>query len=109
MTTAGVQRCGGGRPGGRGGNCAEGSGPTDERAWQYAPVECGRCGAVVAVAKFSLQHTSVQWTAESVLRCAEFSACVADGGSSALVATCVSLRASIDAAVDNGRVEVLPP
>jgi hypothetical protein len=81
----------------------------DERAWRYAEVRCGRCGAVVEVAKFSLQHTSVQWTAESVLTCAEFSAQVAAGGSSALIATCASLRASIDAAVHDGRVEVLPP
>ena len=81
----------------------------DERAWRYAEVECGRCGAVVQVAKFSVQHTSVQWTAGSVRRCAEFSARVADGGSSALIPTCASLRASIDAAVEEGRVEVLPP
>jgi hypothetical protein len=82
---------------------------SDERAWNYATVECGMCGAVVQVAKFSLQHTSVQWTAEAVLTCAEFSASVAAGGSSALIATCASLRASIDAAVADGRVEVLPP
>jgi hypothetical protein len=83
--------------------------PADERAWRYADVACERCGAVVEVAKFSPQHTSVQWTAESVLRCAEFSARVAEGSSSALIATCASLRASIDDAVATGRVEVLPP
>ncbi len=81
----------------------------DERAWQYSEVACGRCGAVVEVAKFSLQHTSVQWTAESVLMCEEFSTCVANGGSSALMASCASLRNSIDAAVADGRVGVLPP
>ena len=64
---------------------------------------------MVEVAKFSAQHTSVQWSAEAVLRCAEFARCVADGGSSALVPTCASLRVSIDAAVEVGRVEVLPP
>lgn len=90
--------------------CAAGpTAPADERAWRYAGVECGRCGAVVEVAKFSLPHTSVQWTAEAVLACAEFSANVAAGGTSALVASCASLRASIDAAVTDGRVEVLPP
>jgi len=83
--------------------------PADERVWRYAVVRCGRCGTAVDVAKFSLQHTSVQWTAEAVLRCAEFSASVAAGGSSALIATCASLRASIDAAVTDGRLEVLPP
>src|SRR6266567_3693958 len=78
----------------------------DERAWRYAEVECGRCGAVVEVAKFSPQHTSVQWDAGAVLRCAEFSAAVAAGEPTALIATCASLRASIDAAVADGRVDV---
>jgi hypothetical protein len=81
----------------------------DERPWRYAEVGCARCGAVVRVAKFSLAHTSVQWTSEGVLRCAEFAARVAAGGTSALVPTCASLRASIDRAVADGHVEVLPP
>lgn len=85
------------------------AGLADERPWRYTAVTCGRCGAEVAVAKFSMQHTSVQWSGESVLRCAEFAAAVADGGSSALVASCASLRASIDDAVSGGRVEILPP
>ena len=58
------------------------------------------------MAKFSLQHTSVQWTADAVLGCAEF------GGAdreSALIPTCASLRDSIDDAVAGGRVEVSPP
>jgi hypothetical protein len=105
MTPAGVHRCAA-EPGLETGEHALSA---DERAWRYAEVACKRCGGSVEVAKFSLQHTSVQWTRESVLRCAEFSAHVADGGSSALVATCASLRASIDDAVKNGRVEVLPP
>jgi len=83
--------------------------PADDRPWRYTGVRCARCGAVVQVAKFSLQHTSVQWTPEAVLACAEFAATVAAGGSSALIATCASLRASIDDAVSGGRVEVLPP
>ncbi len=83
--------------------------PSDERSWQYADVRCARCGAVVEVVKFSLQHTSVQWTAEAVVTCAEFAACVAAGRSPALIASCDSLRASIDAAVREGRVDVLPP
>jgi hypothetical protein len=81
----------------------------DERPWRYAQVQCERCGAVVQVAKFSLRHTSVQWTAEGVLRCSEFAAGIAAGRTSALIATCASLRASIDSAVTDGRVEVLPP
>src|SRR5258707_12048289 len=83
--------------------------PADERVWRYAEVRCGRCGTAVDVAKFSLQHTSVQWTAEAVLTCAEFSASVAAGGSSPLIATFANLRAPIGAAVPDGRVEVLPP
>ncbi len=83
--------------------------PADERAWRYVPVACGRCGAVVEVAKFSPQHTSVQWTGQAVLRCAEFAAALAAGRPSALIATCASLRASIDAAVGAGQVEILPP
>jgi hypothetical protein len=61
------------------------------------------------VAKFSPQHTSLQWTGESVATCQEFSSHVSRGGSSALVASCASLRSSIDAAVADGRVKVLPP
>ncbi|HXS61281.1 MAG TPA: hypothetical protein VN767_00295 [Streptosporangiaceae bacterium] len=78
----------------------------DERPWRYTPVECAQCGVVVRVAKFSLQHTSVQWTRQAVLSCSEFAA---NGGDSALIPTCASLRDSIEDAVAGGRVEVLPP
>jgi len=81
----------------------------DERPWRYTEVECAQCGVVVHVAKFSLRHTSVQWTRQSVLGCQEFAAKIAAGGESALIATCASLRDSIDDAVAAGRVEVLPP
>jgi hypothetical protein len=79
----------------------------DERHAALAPVSCGRCGAAVLVAKFSPQHTSVQWSAEAVRACWEFSA--AAGRLSALVEACGSLRDSIDAAVASGRLEVSPP
>jgi hypothetical protein len=85
------------------------AGLADERPWRYEGVTCERCGAEVAVAKFSAAHTSIQWSGESVLQCAEFAARVAAGGTSALVATCASLRASIEDAVAAGRVEILPP
>jgi hypothetical protein len=78
----------------------------DERAWRYTPVACSACGVTVRVAKFSLQHTSIQWSAAAVGGCAEFAA---SGGPSALVPTCASLRDSIENAVAGGRVEVLPP
>jgi len=82
---------------------------TDDRAWQYADVVCERCAATVGVAKFSPQHTSVQWTAAAVAACAEFAAAALGGTPSPLVATCASLRSSIDAAARDGRVQVLPP
>ena len=69
-------------------------------------MSCARCGAAVLVAKFSPQHTSVQWSAAAVRACAEFSA---QGRPSALVEGCASLRDSIDAAVAAGRLEVSPP
>ena len=72
---------------------------TDERETGFPPVACERCGAAVLVAKFSLQHTSVQWSLESVRTCAEFRARVAAGEPSALIDTCASLRDSIDRAV----------
>ena len=60
-------------------------------------------------AKFSPQHTSVQWSAAAVRACAEFSAAGSLGRPSALVQGCGSLRDSIDAAVTAGRLEVSPP
>ena len=69
----------------------------------------------VRVAKFSLQHTSVQWSGDAVLGCAEFAAKVAARGdsggsaprtSTALIPTCASLRDSIDDAVAAGLVRV---
>jgi hypothetical protein len=82
----------------------------DERYAAFCPVECGRCGAGVLAAKFSPQHTVVQWNAASVAACAEFSAALSfSGRPSALVEGCGSLRDSINAAVAAGRLEVSPP
>jgi hypothetical protein len=64
---------------------------------------------VVQAAKFSPQQTSVQWTMASVLACAEFRARGAGGERSALIDTCASMRASIEAAVAQGHLEVSPP
>ena len=72
-------------------------------------MECGRCGAQVLAAKFSPQHTMVQWTDAAVRTCAEFMAFESLGQTSARVAGCGSLRDSIDAAVKAGRLEVSPP
>ena len=78
----------------------------DERRVRFAAVECGRCGAAVLAAKFSPEHTSVQWTAGAVGLCLEFGAA---GRPSALVEECAALRSSISAAVASGRLQVSPP
>jgi hypothetical protein len=83
--------------------------PADERKADFRPVECERCGATALVAKFSPQQTSVQWSLASVRACAEFGARAAAGEQTALIDSCASLRASIDRAVLQGRLEVLPP
>jgi len=81
----------------------------DERRARYRRVECDRCAAAVEVAKFSSQHTSVQWSPASMLACAEFTARAAEGEQSALIDTCASLRDSIDKALAEGHLEVSPP
>ena len=83
--------------------------PADERRGSVQPVRCARCGAVVQVAKFSPQHTSVQWTAAAASSCAEFGAGTAEGDRGALIEGCGALRDSIDAAVASGRLAVAPP
>ena len=81
----------------------------DDRRARPRPVRCARCGAVALVAKFSPQHTSVQWTAAATAGCAEFGPRAADGARSALFEGCGALRDSIDAAVASGRLVVAPP
>lgn len=83
--------------------------PYDERHSVLRRFPCDRCGATVLVAKFSLQHTSVQWDSASVGACAEFSARLAAGEQIALIDTCVSLRDSINRAVQESRLQVTPP
>jgi hypothetical protein len=83
--------------------------PADERHAALQEVACDRCAALVLVAKFSPQHTSVQWTLAATAACAEFSAREAAGERSALIDTCASLRDSLDRAVAEGRLEVTPP
>jgi hypothetical protein len=81
----------------------------DERHAASREVACDRCAARVLVAKFSPQHTSVQWSAASMRACAEFTARSAAGELTALIAACASLRASIDRAAGEGRLDVTPP
>ena len=60
-----------------------------------ADVACGRCAATVRAKKLSPQHTSVQWTLRAVGECAEFTERVAGGESTARIAGCGSLAASV--------------
>ena len=88
---------------------------TDDRRASWQPLRCARCGAAVQVAKFSPEHTSVQWTATAAASCAEFGARAGAGAGagvgarSALIEGCGALRDSIDAAVASGRLAVAPP
>lgn len=67
------------------------------------PVECLDCGNRVLVKKHSPQHTSVQWTSDAARSCPEFAA---TRRATALIATCLRLRSSIDQAVLDGVLEV---
>ena len=87
----------------------------DDRRASWQPVRCARCGAAVQVAKFSPQHTSVQWTAAAAASCAEFGARAAaerhrrGALGSALIEGCGALRGSIDSALAAGLLSVCPP
>ncbi|MFB0628765.1 hypothetical protein [Streptomyces sp. AB3(2024)] len=70
------------------------------------PVECGECGNRVLCEKFSPAHTQVQWTADAAAVCPRIGAGVAAGEPSARVRSCPALRAGIEAAVREGRLEV---
>ncbi len=80
-----------------------------QQAYLYAGLRglaCDRCGALVRVKKNSPEHTSIQWSGESVPGCAEF----ADrGGPTALIPTCAGMRDSVERAVREGRLEVRRP
>ncbi|MFE7358966.1 hypothetical protein ACFU8Q_39255 [Streptomyces sp. NPDC057543] len=71
------------------------------------PVECVTCGNQVLCEKFSMAHTSVQWTADAAVVCAEFRGRAAEGGTTARIRTCRALRDSIDRAVEGGMLEVV--
>jgi hypothetical protein len=73
----------------------------DPRFDGLAPVSCESCGARVLVAKFSPEHTSVQWDAAAAETCAELTG--------PLVPVCTRLRSSIEDAVARGRLTVAPP
>jgi hypothetical protein len=88
---------------------ANGAARPDERRFRYCPVQCAECGAIVQAAKFSMQHTSVQWNGAAVRQCAEFAGRTAAGEQTPLIERCDAMRASIETAVREGRVPVAPP
>jgi hypothetical protein len=81
----------------------------DERRSEYRAVSCAQCGAIVHAAKFSLQHTSVQWDAAAVRRCTEFAKRRAAGEQTPLIERCEAMRASIEVAAAADRLPVVPP
>ncbi len=81
----------------------------DERRSRFCPVECRECGAVVLAAKFSVQHTSVQWDVAGVRQCTEFARRAAVGEQTPLIERCDAMRASIETAALEGWLPVSPP
>src|SRR5512145_688936 len=69
-------------------------------------VSCLDCLARVLVKKNSEFHTSIQWTAEAHAACAEFARKNAEAGHRVVHESCSRLKASIDAAVREGRLRV---
>ena len=72
---------------------------------RMAEVSCGECAATVLVRKHSEFHTSIQWTAEAVDRCAVFSS-TADAGGRVVHESCPRLKESIEQAVKTGRLSL---
>ncbi len=68
-----------------------------------AEVACLDCLATVRVRKNSEPHTSIQWTDEAVSRCTEFAR---RGAGRPVMDSCPRLKASIQAAVRDGALEV---
>jgi hypothetical protein len=66
-------------------------------------VACLDCLAKVNVRKNSEPHTSIQWTSEAVAQCAEFTR---RGPERSVMESCPRLKASIEAAVRDGALEV---
>jgi post-segregation antitoxin (ccd killing protein) len=81
----------------------------DQRLYTQArltEVACLDCLAKVGVKKNSEHHTSIQWTAESLEACAEFRRMSSQPGGRHVYETCPRLRASIERAVSEGKIEI---
>ena len=81
----------------------------DQRLYTEArmvEVACLDCLAKVRVKKNSEQHTAIQWSAEALNHCAEFSRAASQPEGRPLRTACSRLRSSIEAAVKDGTLEV---
>lgn len=81
----------------------------DDRRSRYCQVQCRECGAVVLAAKFSSQHTSVQWDAAAVSQCTEFARRTLAGEPRPLIERCDAMRRSIEVAALDGWLPVSSP
>ena len=81
----------------------------DQRLYTQArltEVACLDCLARVGVKKNSEHHTSIQWRAEALASCAEFRKMETEPGGRRVHSSCPRLRASIERAVAEGRLEI---
>jgi hypothetical protein len=81
----------------------------DQRLYLDASLQevgCMDCLARVRVKKNSEFHTSIQWTAEAQANCAEFARKNAEAGHRVVHESCSRLKASIDAALHEGRLRI---
>ncbi len=69
-------------------------------------VACLECAARVRVRKNSEFHTSIQWSADAVRRCAEFARRDHDRPARPVHESCSRLKASIEHAVKTGRLRM---
>lgn len=69
-------------------------------------VSCLDCLVRVRVKKNSNHHTSIQWTAQAVAECAEFTRMAASPEGRRVHAHCSRLAASIEHAVHDGDVTI---
>lgn len=81
----------------------------DQRRYTEArlvEVACLDCLAKVKVKKNSDHHTAIQWNAEALEHCAEFSRAASQPEGRPIRVACSRLRSSIEAAVKDGAIEV---
>ena len=81
----------------------------DQRLYTEArlvEVACLDCLAKVRVKKNSDHHTAIQWNAEALEHCTEFSRAASQPKGRPIRVACSRLRSSIEQAVKDGAIEV---